>query len=252
MRYLKEESFYQRYKVSPEGLVLWLDQSDGRSYGDLGNWYDMSGEGNHGVQATAGNQPAITGTVGLAGVCRDFDGTDDYIGVMDFVETGDSGQSLSSFVWIKAAAQSGKGFAGHHDGTLGQYAWFLSSDFGADTNKARCLLSDNGVTVRKNYKTNVVVFDNIWHLCGITWDNGVLKIYIDGVEDTSVTKTTDTAMTSIHNSTVNLIFGAQFDNGVFNNGMNCQIDTTQIFSRVLTAAEIQRLSLVDKPRHGGL
>lgn len=34
-RYLKEESFWERYGVSPEGLVLWLDQSDPRSCGDV-------------------------------------------------------------------------------------------------------------------------------------------------------------------------------------------------------------------------
>ena len=78
-RILRGESFYQRYGVSPEGLVLWLDQSDYRSYGDAGNWYDLSGNGNHAVQATAAAQPSITGGQSIAGMYRDFDGTDDFM-----------------------------------------------------------------------------------------------------------------------------------------------------------------------------
>ena len=99
--YLMEESFYNRYGVSAEGLVLWLDQFDGRSYGNAGIWYDISGNGNHAVQGTGANQPAITGALGLAGSCRSFDGDNDNLvtGFNPFNEINTSDFTIS--VWLR-------------------------------------------------------------------------------------------------------------------------------------------------------
>jgi hypothetical protein len=58
-------------------LAAWHAQSDPRSYGDLQNWKDLAGKGNHVEQATADKQPGIGGSPGLAGACRTFNGIDE-------------------------------------------------------------------------------------------------------------------------------------------------------------------------------
>jgi hypothetical protein len=103
-RVLRGEDFYQRYGVSPEGLVLWLDQSDPRSYGDAQNWYDLSGKSNHAVQATASKQPSITGG-NFLGKSRLFDGLNDKMIVSDDSSL-DFTTNLSLFAWFKMNERS--------------------------------------------------------------------------------------------------------------------------------------------------
>jgi hypothetical protein len=80
--------FHERYKIDPSGLILWLDQSDVRSYGDAGNWYDISGTGNKADQSVAIKQPSITGSINLAGTARKFDGINDAMEINNTILNG--------------------------------------------------------------------------------------------------------------------------------------------------------------------
>lgn len=249
----KEESFYQRYKVSPEGLVLWLDQSDGRSYGDVGNWYDMSGEGNHGVQATGANQPAITGALGLVGSCRDFDGWDflslpagsaslEDLHFADFsVSAWISDDRTVGTTWgtIIATYAAGDGwlFRTFSDGAGDRY---LSMQI--------FLTGDNAF-----YKSSAGTISlSTWHhVCCVY--NSTAKtciLYIDGTVPTYQTTTPGTLNPITDSGNAKSIGrletagGTQYFNG--------RIPSTQIFSRALLPAEVQRLYLADVGRHGGL
>jgi len=248
MLYLKEQSFYQRYKISPEGLVLWLDQSDGRSYGDLGNWYDMSGNGNHAVQATGANQPAIAGALGLAGSCRSFDGSD-YMNCgngasLNFLKT----DTFSFSAWIRSGA------TGSHNGILGKYDVFVGYLFAGYEGTAAGELRLHFQLQKTGYKSRVGstnIGDNRWHHGVITYDGSDtlagIKLYVEGVEESYI----DASSGTIGDITVaqGLLIGSA-DIGLlpFTGHISC----IQVYNIELTAAVIQRMYLEDAPRYGGL
>lgn len=63
-------------------LVVWLDANT-LTGSAIANWPDLSGYNNHGIQATAGNQPArVINAVNGFPVVR-FDGTDDVLNITD-------------------------------------------------------------------------------------------------------------------------------------------------------------------------
>jgi hypothetical protein len=107
--------------------------------------------------------------------------------------------------------------------------------------KLRVLISDNGTSDTghlKRYVSSVTAFaDAAFHQIGITFDGGTLKLYIDGAEDTAVDKQLDPAITSIYNTSANVTLGGYSDTAA-----NCWAgiaDNLHIFSRVLTAEEIE-------------
>lgn len=75
---------------------------------------------------------------------------------------------------------------------------------------------------------------NQWHHAVFTWDtDGTLKIYYDGAE-----VTTDTFGTSLCQSTTEVAIG----NGIVGNqGFNGSIDDVRLYSRILTAEEVESL-----------
>ncbi len=88
------DSFYQRYKVLPTGLVLWLDQLDARSYGDTQNWLNLLGQGRGQSsieQKTGANQPDLASTY------RTFNGTTDFMQEVEIDdETGVTSHQLAT------------------------------------------------------------------------------------------------------------------------------------------------------------
>ena len=260
MRYLKGETFGQRYDIDPTGLVLWLDQSDARSYGDVANWYDLSGQGNHAVQAVGGSQAPITGAVGLAGSCRTFDG------VADFVEEANANtfdfernEAFSISMWIKPNAARA-GAVGYilmakfdWDGGAGK-GWDLETtwdDVVANKNVLRFwLINDWGAGNRIGvYGSTDLTNDPWWHVV-MTYDGssdaGGVNLYVNSVLENMNTQINGLNATIKNGWKVRI---AARGGGVYYPG---SIANSCIFSRELTAAEIQRMYLVDKPRYGGL
>lgn len=68
----RTKSFSALYGIDPTDLVAVFDQTRSGA-GDVSIWNDLSGNGNHLAQDTAGNQPAIVGNA------RVFDGTADFM-----------------------------------------------------------------------------------------------------------------------------------------------------------------------------
>ncbi|NCC71368.1 LamG domain-containing protein, partial [bacterium] len=86
----------------------------------------------------------------------------------------------------------------------------------------------------KQYITTSTFNDNIWHHIGFTWNSGVLKVYVDNIEQT-VTKAYDFDFTSIFNGSAISILG-MYSNLII--PFNGQISNAQIWNRALTAEEI--------------
>jgi len=96
----------------------------------------------------------------------------------------------------------------------------------------------NDLTNFKTYSSSVTVNDGQWHHLAYTFDatgNGTLKLYVDGVEDTSVTKTLDANLPSF-SLTDELHMGVERGG---NNFVDARIDEVRVWSDVRTSQEIQ-------------
>lgn len=235
------QTFGQRYGIDPTGLVLWLDQSDPRSYGDLANWYDLSGNGNHGSQAVGGSQPAIVGADGLNGSARLFDGTADFMATdADAV----AGANHTVAAWVKFSHTSdvneNSTIYSHH-GANNNNPWFFKRRSGLD-NKLNIARS-NTDSLQEELIGDVVP-DDAWQHVVYTVDGTTTTLYQDGLQTNQAVFGTAIILS---NSNPHLI-GQRKAGNSFAEGA---IDIIQIFSHAFTAAEVQRLYLADKPRHGG-
>lgn len=155
--------------------------------------------------AADSNDPAFSGT-GL------FFTTDDYAQIADGA-WNNFGAAFTVFVIFKAAAQASKVLAAQYD-ISSQRAWLMYSDASA-ISKLHIILSNSGAydAASKDYTGSQVALDDTWHSAAFTFNAGTLKLYVDGVEDTSPTKTQDGGMVSIFNSTAAISLGAYLNGG---------------------------------------
>jgi hypothetical protein len=195
---------------------------------------DKSAVGNHGTSANAANFTADRmGQVNRAAV---FNGTTDYVRISDDNSLY-TPSTLSVFCWVKGASQNTRTIVTQWDNVLSQRAFRLLT---GGTTQMRTIVTDNGGWTaghRKDYQSNVNAFDNNWHNIGFTFNAGVLKLYKDGVEDTTPTKLHDDTITTIHDSTADASIGASFSNSVPASYFTGSIDDVRIYNRILTESE---------------
>lgn len=150
---------------------------------------------------------------------------------------------MTAMVWVKGGAQSsGKFFFSQWDQSAGAASWGLESYWTSPYNKLVLYLSDNGAYAsgrRKAWYTNDIVFDNNWHLLGFTWNSGIAKIYVDGAEDTNLTKYYDDAITTIHSSTIPLTIGCYLNNGSPIGYFAGQIDEARLYNAAISTSQIK-------------
>ncbi|MBT4791944.1 MAG: hypothetical protein HON90_10265, partial [Halobacteriovoraceae bacterium] len=93
-------------------------------------------------------------------------------------------------------------------------AWKLG--VATDTSKFTVYISNAGddlIATTKEYTSSISVFDNSWHLIGFSFNGGTLKLYIDGVEDTTVATTKDGAVPTMFDSSNNITIAASSSGG---------------------------------------
>ena len=225
------QSFYKRYGVSPEGCVLCLDQSDPQSYGDLTNWYDLSSKANHGVQATAGNQPVIGGKAGLSGMARTFDGLSDYISCGNAVSLQISTSNLSILFWINCGPGTRSVPLSHYDGS--GVGWYIQLQE----------IAANGVYWRPaGDELDVgVTLLNEWHFISLAQSGTNVSIYADGAYVGQLAGCYET--TGITND---FIIGQQIET----NFSDESLTIVSLFNRVLSAGEMQNFYNATRQRFG--
>jgi len=153
--------------------------------------------------------------------------------------------AMSSFIWVKGGTGGQRFILSHYDYGINQRAFCLATY----TNKLGCYMSDDGTLDAghaKYYVSSIVSLDNIWHLVGFTFDAGTLKLYIDGVEDTNPTKTEDDAITTIHNSTADIMVGCFLNSDAPADFFGGDLSGAKIYNRALSPQEVK--SLYDKGR----
>jgi hypothetical protein len=130
---------------------------------------------------------------------RMFDGIDNQMSIPDINENVNN---LTILFWLKTTENHwDRGLFSHWDINNGQRSWIftLSNNSSNDGKGLSIVTSADGVNVTKRYYGGSVVSDGTWHHCGMTWDNGTLKLFVDGIEETSH-KVSDGAQGSLFNS----------------------------------------------------
>lgn len=212
-----------------------LDKSDVKST----TVKDKSGNGNSAVCAES---PAFsTDQNGVANQSIYFDG-DQSIRITDFDPTGDSGKYLSCFSWVNVVTYGGnQPIFAQYDPDVDKRAIIMIIK---NTGVFSTILSDDGtldVGHGKKYDGTSNLFDT-WHHVGFTWNNGTLKLYVDGEEITPA-KEQDDAITTIYNPDIDIIIGARLSNGdvtlpLQDGGM---ISDVLLYNRVLTDDQISNI-----------
>jgi glucose/arabinose dehydrogenase len=191
---------------------------------------DASGSGNPGVISGASRIAA-----GRAGAALQFDGVNDWVTVADANSLDlTSGMTVEAWVYPTASGSSwrtvlmkerpgGLAYALYaHDGTRGAQAWaFTGSELGT-----------NGTTALPL---------NTWTHVAATYSGSTLRMYVGGTQ-----VATRSVGSALQPSTGALRIGG---NAVWNEWFQGRIDEVRVYSRALTAAELQ--ANMTRPVEGG-
>lgn len=120
----------------------------------------------------------------------------------------------------------------------GKRSWFVENAYTGGT-KLMVFLSDDGGIAKKVYRTSSDLGDGNWHSFAFTWNSGTLKLFVDGTEDTSVSKLTDTSMSSLYqDSSIPVLIGSILNNGSPSLYFNGRLDRPLIFNTALSSSDI--------------
>jgi prepilin-type N-terminal cleavage/methylation domain-containing protein len=210
---------------------------------DLVAEYKLDGDGN---DSWGSHDGTITGTTTsssdcIYGSCLSLNGST-YISIPDDA-VFNFGTQMTTMVWVKGVAQATKTVICNWENVVAnKAAWWMGTQTASPNNKLRVVISDDGSFVaghrKEYYTTTTIAFDNTWHLIGLTWNSGVLKLYIDGV-DSAVTKVYDDAITSINNTDVNLTIAALLNSGSPANYFTGLIDEARLYDSAIPTSQIQ-------------
>ncbi|QRK11284.1 DUF1593 domain-containing protein [Archangium violaceum] len=214
--------------VSPAG-------GGGPATGLVGHW--KLDEGSGGSTADASGQ-LVTGTLvngpvwtsGKTGNAIQFDGVDDRVNLGNPEHLRFTGaMTLSAWVWIDSFTSSGRII--NKQGGGGSRGWSLNIESGG---YASFQIATSSTTLV--YINGTALPTNQWlHLAG-TYEPGVaMRLYVNGVLNASLTSGVPASQ---YNSTLNVAIGSRPGGG---NAFDGKIDDVRIYSRALTAAEIQQL-----------
>lgn len=198
---------------------------------------DSSPYSNHGTGSGTqlGGSPTFQADhMGQSNMSTPFNGSDDYIRIPDSVSLSPTSK-ISVFCWVKGSASAQSTILSKYDTGIDQrsYSMWVSTD------KLRSIISDDGTyTNIKDYRSSIVAFDNTWHFVGFTFNAGTLKLFVDGIEDTNLTKTTDDTITTIHNSTADATIGCYLNSNAPTSFFDGDLATPRIWDRNLSADEI--------------
>ena len=208
-------SFHFSPKIVTDGLVLYLDGANPKSYVSGSTiWNDISKNSNDG---TLTNGPSFDTNNNGSIV---FDGVNDYVGINNFIGNLNT-FSVNHFIYLNTS-QNGK---------------TIFSNFGIGNNGWVTGISDIQTNVIKFYLGNFIhlysntVLQNLtWYCVTITYNNGNPKIYINGVEDNSSSSVLTSSSSYYGNDIGRLGEGSQYFNG--------KISGVQVYNRSLTSTEV--------------
>lgn len=199
----------------------------------LVSWHRMEANDRNGANTTivdwSGNRNTLTLAVaptlgpGKVGGALVLNGTTQYATAANAMPSGAAVRTVMG--WIKTTNTGGQVFYGSGSaGTSNVFA--IGSGF-----------STGGVVYFVGYgddfQGNATLSDGVWHHVGVTYDGTNLRIYVDGRQDSTTTKTLNTASTGLAVGTAPWNVGGNFLAG--------SVDEVRMFTRVLAASEFAQI-----------
>jgi hypothetical protein len=191
-----------------------------------------------------GKNTASTAYVSATSIA--FGGTDEYASRAD-AAAHEFTTTASWSLWVKGAATAdyaGVVSKGHYSGTPDLSYTIKRS--GAAAGKIGVLISDDGANYR-DVSSSITVFDDTWHHVCVTFSSGTLKIYVDGVDDGSITTHISATVNSLKNSADGLRFGSQLDNATPANFYVGRLNNVSLWNIALSLAQVGELRSSSKP-----
>ena len=225
-------AIYDNPKIVTDGLVLCLDAGNRKSYPGSGTaWTDLSGRGNIGELI---NSPTYNSS--NLGYFQFV--TDDYARIPN--NTDLDTQTPSVEVWVKTNTTTQAGFWFEKGAVNTQYSLFQEST----VIKWRQHIG-GGVD---NLQTTTATYMNTtnWYQVVGTYTSGSRKLYINGVQVNSDTKT-GTISTNSGGMSIGVYGGYSGSRGYYYNG---NLSICRVYNRVLTQAEIAQNFNATRKRFG--
>jgi hypothetical protein len=179
-------------KIITDGLVLYLDAANTRSYPGTGTtWSDLSRGGNNGVLT---NGPTFNSANGGSIV---FDGVDDYVNSIGTTSTFDYFCSIGTFsigFWLNPNAINVRAFFIGNTLTNTEKGWFIAVEYGATDYGNNCIrfhAAGNATNTRLIAgSTNDSTVTTGWkhYFYTVTNGNYIGQWYINGVSSTTTTR----------------------------------------------------------------
>lgn len=227
-------------KIITDGLVLYLDAANTRSYPTTGTiWSDLSRNNNNG---TLINGPTFNSANGGSIV---FDGINDYVFKDSPINTGDN---FSVFAWIKPGnIATRNAIVGNSYPYAGRIGFLLSTATGYNSNLNTFFLSIGGDTSFRIAANNSLTLNQWNHVSAVvTNGGGNILLYKNGVE-------TQYRIGSLSSGTIlytanQFYVGARYSTGFepFIGG----ISQASIYNRALSATEVLQNYNATKSRFG--
>lgn len=215
-------------KISTDGLVLYLDAANTKSYPGSGTvWSDLSRGGNNG---TLTNGPTFNSTNGGSIV---FDGVDDYV-IRDstsFSLNANSGATMGC--WVKVSNGETQAIL------LSHHQLNVNNGFRLQVYDGLLNYTLGGVA---DYSTSINISDNQWKYIVASSIGSTSLVYINGVLRSTILIS---SMIGVPNSY--MIGKLGFANTYYLSG---SVSQTQIYNRALSATEVLQNYNATKSRFG--
>jgi hypothetical protein len=213
----------------------------------IAHWgFDEAG-GQTAIDSAGSNNGTINGatrTAGILGGALSFNGTNNYVNVLDAPSLRfDQGDSFSIAYWAKPQynnggvvisklRSSGSGVFGY----MSQYSPEIKKfDFYAERSGSYYQIADT--------PPDSITIDTWYFVTGV-YDNKNMKIYLDGVLKDNVTFLANAGLTT---PDADLSIGASYYDGIRTSYFKGAIDDVMIFNQALTGAEIVQLYNAPEP-----
>lgn len=167
----------------------------------------------------------------------EFDGTNDLVRV-PYIAAYNTNTELTAMAWVKGIVNAHKQVITQYDWGTADRAWYIGCP---NTTSFSVFISDDGSSNAlniKGYYSSIPAFDSTWHHVAFTFDNGTLTLFVDGVEDLAPTKSTDAAITTIHPSVADVMFGTYLNNNVPDGFVSCNVSDIRMYDQALSPANM--------------
>ena len=166
-----------------------------------------------------------------------LDGVDEYISIADDA-VFDVTTNFTILFWIKTTSAAEEWAFSKYNWVMGQRSYAV----GIIANRLRALISDDAAgTNLKDYRSDTWINNGDWRMVGITFSPNDLKLWLDGVDDTSshpANKPIDDTVNSVYSGTSPVTIGGLLP---MSGLIDASIDEIGVWDTTLSAAEILEL-----------